>query len=620
MSITIKDILNAASVGETSDWEFKKAKGGFPGTFWDTYSAFGNSEGGTIVLGVSEVNGVATVEGLDLVQARQHEKTIWDSANNRQKVSVNLLAEASQVRILPFGPTYLVCVFVPAAGRTQRPVHLGSTPFGNTYRRRAEGDYRVDDLSVRRMLADADPIPADHRILQHFGLNDLDRPSLTQYRQRFRAAKGDHAWLALDDKELLIKLGGWRTDRTNGKEGLTLAGLLMFGKDQAIRDPEAAPQYYVDFREKLDPIIRWTDRVHPDGTFEANLFQFYQRVWPKLAEGLKQPFQLEGDMRKDESPAHESLREAFVNALIHADYGAKGGIVVERYPERYEFSNPGVLLVSLEQFRAGGVSECRNKSLQQMFQMIGGGERAGSGVDKIRTGWHTRHWRTPLITRSFEPDRIKLTLPMISLVPESTLAHLNTLFGPRVGRLTSAQLQALATAEIEGSVSNVRLQELVKEHPSDITRVLQALCEEGLLLSDNKRRWTTYRLPDKGKGNMPDKEGGKQPTGEPVALGVGKAAESGLMPDKGTLMPDKGKQLADSPKRRTRISPEDTKAQILALCKGQYLTAKELAQRIGKNHRYLSNNFIYPLVREGQLRPQFPSTRRKDQAYITATP
>ncbi|MBL7964826.1 MAG: hypothetical protein JNM31_13395 [Flavobacteriales bacterium] len=85
-------------------------------------------------------------------------------------------------------------------------------------------------------------------------------------------------------------------------------------------------------------------------------------------------------------------------------------------------------------------------------------------------------------------------------------------------------------------------------------------------------------------------------------------------------MPDKGRQLADSPKRWTRVSPEATKAQILELCKGQYLTAKELAQRIGKNHRYLSNNFIYPLVREGLLRPQFPGTRRKDQAYITATP
>lgn len=619
MSITIEDILKAASVGETSDWEFKKAKGGFPGTFWDTYSAFGNSEGGTIVLGVSEVNGAATVEGLDLLQARQHEKTIWDAANNRQKVNVNLLAEASQVRILPFGTAHLVVVYVPAASRTQRPVHLGSTAFGNTYRRRAEGDYRVDDLSVRRMLADADPIPADHRILPHFGLDDLDRPSLTQYRQRFRAAKGDHAWLALDDKELLIKLGGWRTDRTNGKKGLTLAGLLMFGKDQAIRDPEATSQYYVDFREKLDPANRWTDRVHPDGTFEANLFQFYQRVWPKLAEGLKQPFQLEGDMRKDESPAHESLREAFVNALIHADYGAKGGIVVERYPERYEFSNPGVLLVSLEQFRTGGVSECRNKSLQQMFQMIGGGERAGSGVDKIRTGWRTRHWRTPLITRSFEPDRIKLTLPMVSLVPENTLKHLNALFGPRVGSLAPAQLQALATAEIEGSVSNVRLQELVKEHPSDITRLLQSLCEEGLLLSDNKRRWTTYHLPDKGGDNMPDKGGDTQAPRGPVALGVDKADGPALMPEKGVVMPDKSRQLADSPRRWTRVSPEATKAQILELCKGQYLTAKELAQRVGKNDRYLSNNFIYPLVRAGLLRPRFPGSRRKDQAYTTAT-
>jgi hypothetical protein len=38
---------------------------------------------------------------------------------------------------------------------------------------------------------------------------------------------------------LLEKIGGWRTDRTSGQEGLTVAGLLMFGEDNAIRDPAA---------------------------------------------------------------------------------------------------------------------------------------------------------------------------------------------------------------------------------------------------------------------------------------------------------------------------------------------------------------------------------------------
>lgn len=42
---------------ESDNLEFKSAAGGFPGSFWDTYSAFANSEGGTIILGIAEKKG-----------------------------------------------------------------------------------------------------------------------------------------------------------------------------------------------------------------------------------------------------------------------------------------------------------------------------------------------------------------------------------------------------------------------------------------------------------------------------------------------------------------------------------------------------------------------------------
>ena len=58
---------------------------------------------------------------------------------------------------------------------------------------------------------------------------------------------------SLDHRGFLAKLGGWRKDRGTRQEGLTVAGLLMFGKDEAIRDPAAIPGYHVDYREKLSP-------------------------------------------------------------------------------------------------------------------------------------------------------------------------------------------------------------------------------------------------------------------------------------------------------------------------------------------------------------------------------
>jgi ATP-dependent DNA helicase RecG len=618
-------ILEAVQVGETTDWEFKSAKGGFPGSFWETYSAMANSEGGVVVLGVREQGSVASLDGLTMEQIARYQKTLWDGLNNRGQVSLNLL-ELRNVEVAEVAGAALLVIRIPRASRTQRPVYAGTNPFGSTHRRRHEGDYRCTGAEVRRMLSDADEMPPDHRILAGFSMDDIDVPSLAQYRQRLRAAKGEHPWVALSDRDLLERLGGWRHDRSSGDEGLTLAGLLMFGRDQAIRDPNGAPNYFVDYREKLDPALRWTDRMYPDGTWEANLFQFYSRVWTKLASGLPTPFQLEGAMRRDVTPAHEALREAFVNAIIHADYAGAGGVVVERYPDRFIVENPGTLLVSVEQYLAGGVSECRNKSLQQMFLMIGGGERAGSGADKIRAGWRAQHWRAPRLEVRSEPDRVRLTLPMISLIPAETLDRLRHVFGSRVDVLAPAELQALATADVEGSVSNVRLQELLTDHPVEITRMLSRLCEQGYLISDNKRRWTTYRITSPGQlqdsSHLPWDSSHKRLDSSHKSLDSSHKEERPARRPWEALSPEEQQALSQQAEviaKTQRARPEAVRQTILELCRDYYLTVDQLAALLSRNTAGLRDRYLTPMTKEGLLRLRYPEApNRPDQAYTSA--
>ena len=171
-------------------------------------------------------------------------------------------------------------------------------------------------------------------------------------------------------------------------------------------------------------------------------------------------------------------QEALVNALIHTDYSVGGGIVIERYDDRYQFANPGTLLVTEEQLRKGGTSECRNKSLQRMFINIGGGDQAGSGYERIQAGWRSQHWRAPQLTTQFSPDRIQLSMPMASLIPEATIGALRKKMGARrFDKLDINERAALATAYLEGSVTNVRMQELVADHPSDHHQDAARSCE-----------------------------------------------------------------------------------------------------------------------------------------------
>ncbi|NTU52093.1 MAG: hypothetical protein HGA97_00010 [Chlorobiaceae bacterium] len=202
----------------------------------------------------------------------------------------------------------------------------------------------------------------------------------------------------------------------------------------------------------------------------------------RLAQDLKLPFKLGSDLfRKGETVVHEAIREALLNALIHADYQGDGGIVIEKYADRFEFSNPGSLLISFDQLFRGNISECRNKSIQKMFMVIGTAEKAGSGVDKIRRGWKSQYWRTPSVRESMRPDRVQWTLPMISLIPEESLERLQVLFGPSFSQFDQNEVQALVTADIKGEVDNYRVRQICNIHAADVTRLLQGLVAKDAL-------------------------------------------------------------------------------------------------------------------------------------------
>lgn len=637
--IDVSQILTAISVGEDSDWEFKSAKGGLPRSLWETYSAMANTDGGTIVLGVKEKDGQFTVQGLD--DAQKQMQDFWNQSNDRGKVSLNLL-ENQDVAIREVGGKQVLVIAVPRASRQQRPVFVGMNPLHGTFRRYNEGDYKCNQDEVGRMLADQSEQPADSAILENFSIDDLDETSLGQYRNRFRSRAPGHPWLAEDDRGLLEKLGGWRRDRSKKAEGLTAAGLLMFGKDEAIRDPSALPQFHLDFREKFsdDPAIRWTDRLTIDGTWVGNLFQFYQKVIQRLTVDLKIPFQMQPNLfRKDDTIVHEAIREALVNALIHADYRGQGGVVVEKYRDRIELSNPGSLLVSIEQMLRGGVSECRNKALQQMFQQIGGGEKAGSGIDKIRQGWASQKWRWPNVQTQLRPDRVRLVLPMVSLLPDESLARLQARLGKDFDSLSPDEVQALVTADVEGEVSNQRLQDFSRRHRTDITKTLQSLVFQGLLAKFGHGPWATYRLDGhataidgSGEGapiSSPHSElnsphsGGSSPHNEKSSPHneLNSPHNEKSSPHSGLNSPHSDPELikvATSVRDSPRVYREHMEAVILDLCRGRYLTPPEIAALVKRNPHKLRDRFLTPLSESGRLLRKHPKPNDPNQAYTTA--
>lgn len=390
--MTEVDILQAVGAGEAADWEFKTARDGFPKSLWETYSAMANSDGGTIVLGVAETNGCFGVSGLP--NAMQMVSTFWNGVNNPQLVSACLVASAG-VRVVSVDGRDVVAIAVPRATRQQRPVYIRSNPLTGTYRRGYEGDCLCGEGEVRRMLAEQSGQALDAAVLDGFGLDDIDQATLKQYRQLWSSRDPGHPWLADEDRPFLENIGAYRVDRQTGHEGLTIAGLLMFGLNRAILDPDGVPAFGVDYRERVsnDLADRWTDRVTYDGKWECNLLQFLQRVLPRLTADIKTPFRLnENLVRIDDAEVHQAVREALVNARVHADYAGQGGIVIEKFRDRLEFANPGTLLISKERHCAVGSASAGTPACSECWGSWGtGSERAlGSarccGAGGRRTG------------------------------------------------------------------------------------------------------------------------------------------------------------------------------------------------------------------------------------------
>ena len=557
---------------ESSDLEFKSAKGGFPRSFWETYSSFANTDGGAIVFGIKEKNDQFFLDGLTEEQVKKYEKDFFNTMHNKGSVNIALLNE-NDVQAVKFGEAYFLFFYIPRVDRSLRPVYCGLDPYVGTYRRDLEGDYHCSREEVNSMFADANlTSPVDGRILKNFTIEDLDENSIKQYRRRFEQWNPDHVWNALPEDKFLEKLNVFRKDRKTGEYGLTYAGLLMFGTYSAIMDEN--PNFFPDYQEIQDPKDRWVNRICPDGNWESNLFQFYSRVLPILQNFLPKPFILEGNQRKTETPAHVAVREALTNALVHADYTENASLNIYKYPNKMVFANPGVMLISLKQYYKGGESVCRNKYLQTMFTFLGSAEKAGSGADKIIHGWEKQNWKRPYIEEKSKPNKVVLTMSMESLLDESVMQGLTKHLGNQIENLSRQQLMTLALAYSEEEITNERLQCVLDMHRVDITQMLSRMCAMKLLESSGYGRGTKYHIYGLNIG-LQNTNIGLQVTN----IGL-ESTNIGLQST------NIGLENTNIGLRKKRYSKEEMRKLIIDYCQ-EWRTAEEIAIAVDKTTAYI---------------------------------
>lgn len=406
-------IMEAFRKGERVTLECKKARSEVPSSIWSTYSAFANTLGGLILLGVEEdldepdIAKRYTITGVSNVIKMK--KDFWDTVNNASKVNVNILSD-SDVDSFDFDGKTVLAIQVPRAEYMVRPVFINNNLMRGTYMRNSEGDYHCTEDVIKMLVRDAFPDGNDRMFLENYTMDDIDLHTLEAYRNHFSSRYPEHVFNKLDHKEFLRQLGGYTLDRKSGKEGLTMAGLLMFGKGLPVR--ERFDNLRLDYIDKSHLVgeQRYSDRLTYDGTWENNLYNFATFVLPRLTKELPRPFKMNGTERDDDTPQHKAVREALTNAIIHADLVIDGVLKVEKYDDRFVFTNPGLLKIPVEQIYSGYETRARNQRIQNMFRMIGFGENLGSGFPLILSAWNEKHWLEPELIEQTDLRQVKLIL------------------------------------------------------------------------------------------------------------------------------------------------------------------------------------------------------------------
>ena len=472
------DFNNLEKYRENNRIEAKKAMGGLPGSIWETYSAFANTLGGVILLGVEEWPD-KTLHAVDLPDPDKLIKEFWNNVNNPNKTSVNLLS-SKDVFVQEVDGNHIVVINVPRAERSYRPVYLHGNPL-STYRRNGEGDYKCTKEEYQAMVRDASVKTQDMLVLNEMDMSVFNKESVRSYRQRMRLSRPGHVWEALEDEDFLMKLGAVGIG-SDGKKHPTSAGLLMFGNEyDIVREYNA---YFLDYQEQYDADTRWTDRIiSSSGDWSGNVYDFYFRVYNKLTQDIKVPFKMEGGVRVDDTSVHQALREALANCLVNADYYGRQGLVVIKKRDAITMSNPGNFRIEIDTAKSGGVSDPRNGTMLKMFNLIDIGERAGSGIPNIFRVWREQGWTAPVISENFDPDRI-----MLSLAFKKSDDKKVTIKSAR----QKNEIITYLTDHV--SAKNTDIAELLGVKSTRVKQLLKELLDEGVVVAEGNNKNRVYKL------------------------------------------------------------------------------------------------------------------------------
>lgn len=356
-----KEILNILSKGENHTTEFKKSQTSITKDVYESVCAFSNRDGGNIFLGVKD-NG--EILGIEPNCVEQIKKDFVTAINNSNKMYPPLFLSPKEYKI---EGKIILHIYVPVGTQVSRCA-------GRIYDRNNESDIDItnNEELVYKLYARKQDTYFVNRVFPEWGLDVLRTDLIDKARKMTRVRSDNHPWQSMDDEELLRSAGLILMDRESREEGITLAAILLFGKDTTIMS--ALPQHKTDMIFRVENLDRYDDR----DVIVTNLLDTYERMSAFAKKHLSNPFVLDG--MQSVSARDAILREIISNSLAHRDYssGYVAKMIIEKNRILAENSNRthGYGNLDLNTFQPFP----KNPAISKVFREIGLADELGSGM------------------------------------------------------------------------------------------------------------------------------------------------------------------------------------------------------------------------------------------------
>jgi len=440
--------------GEGTNLEFKESKERVNKDIYTTICAFLNRIGGIILLGVKDNGKIVGINPQNIVKIK---KDIITSVNNPQKIfpPVSLLVEDLKVE----GKT-IIAITVPESSQVHRCN-------GRIYDRNEDGDFditnRPDDIAMLYIRKQAEF--SENKVYPYLTMAELRHDIIRKVKKLIRINNPLSPLPEMDDEEMLHSLGLYQRDYTTGKEGYTLAAMLIFGRDDVIFS--TVPYYKTDALVRIRNVDRYDDRE----IVNTNLIDAFEQLQAFAKKHLPDPFYLEEENRL--SLRDVIFREVIANTLIHREYLSHfpAKFVIEADHAYTENGNKphGYGFITPQNFAVYP----KNPKIARIFREIGRADELGSGVRKIFKYTPLYSSRKQAVFEEKDIFRIIIPLPA-----DVQLKHEQT-----------------ETLKPRKKKTSEKILDIIRQNPKITIRELQ----EKLNLSKAGIEWNLNKLKEQGK-------------------------------------------------------------------------------------------------------------------------